>query len=117
MPFSLLHQDKRNHDHHSQTDRQRQVGTILRPHLIILMQYVRGKSRESIFAHCGKLLTGIRLPENSTIGVSKISMMMDASLENRKTVFSIPPQIVDETVKSKKMNGNRIRLSKPTVPV
>ena len=62
----------------------------------MLRQYVSGKTRESTFAHCGKHLTGILLPENNVIGISNRSMIMDASLENIKTVFSMPPHIVDE---------------------
>ena len=81
------------------------------------MQYVNGKISERTFAHCGKQLTGIRLPENRTIGVSKISMMMDASLENIKTVFSIPPQTVDEIISRRKINGSMTRLLKLMVPV
>lgn len=54
-------------------------------------QYVSGNSTEIILAHKGKPSTGILVPENKIMGVSNTFIAMDASLESKKTAFSIRP--------------------------
>ena len=58
---------------------------IFNTNRIILIQYVSGNTSEIIFAQKGKQFRGILEPENNVIGVSKISIMIEASLENIKT--------------------------------
>lgn len=68
------------------------------------------KNKEIIFPHSGKQLEGILAPENSTIGVSNRFIIIDASLENIKIAFIIPPQIVDDISSKTKTSGKRNRL-------
>lgn len=63
--------------------------------------------REITLAHKGKQLRGSLVPENNVMGVSKIFIKIDASLENIKMVFNIPPQIVEDTISNIKTNGKR----------
>lgn len=72
---------------------------------IILIQYVSGNTSEIIFAQKGKQFRGILEPENNVIGVSKISITIEASLENIKMEFNIPPQIVEDSSNKRKING------------
>ncbi len=69
------------------------------------MQYVSGNTSEITFAQKGKQFRGILEPENNVIGVSKISIMIEASLENIKIEFNIPPQIVEDMSSKRKING------------
>ena len=50
---------------------------------------------------------GILLPENKVMGVSNKFRIIEASRENRKKVFSIPPQIVEEMISRRKISGSR----------
>ena len=78
---------------------------IFNTNRIILLQYVSGNTSEIIFAQKGKQFRGILEPENNVIGVSKISIMIEASLENIKMEFNIPPQIVEDSSNKRKING------------
>ena len=78
---------------------------IFNTNRIILIQYVSGNTSEIIFAQKGKQFRGILEPENNVIGVSKTSIMIEASLENIKMEFNIPPQIVEDSSNKRKING------------